>query len=196
MNATKVYIHNIATHVPEARYSQTEMREFMTGLMADTDEKRLFFRKIYDGSAISARHTVIDDYGKDPSEYRFFPKNESMKPEPSTAQRNDVHIREANRLSLEAVSMLFEKMTGFDKNKITHLITVSCTGFSAPGVDFHVTKELKLRNSVNRFNLGFMGCFAAIPALKLARNICLSELDARVLIVNTELCSLHFQQSE
>lgn len=191
----RVYLHRIATHVPETSYSQNELMEFMIGLMADTDEKRVFFRKIYEGSAISRRHTVIDDFGKDPSDYTFYPKNKFLKPEPSTARRSEIHTREANRLSLEAVKKLLEKLGEFDKNSITHIITVSCTGFSAPGIDFHIAKELQLRSSINRFNIGFMGCFAAFPALKLARNICISEPDARVLMVNTELCSLHFQQN-
>lgn len=196
MRNIQVYLHTIATHVPETSYSQKTALDFMLNLMADTDKKRAFFKKIYEGSAISKRHTVIDDYGKDPSEYNFYPKNRLLKPEPSTAKRNEIYIREANRLSIETVTKLLEKMKGFDKNKITHIITVSCTGFSAPGVDFKITKEFKLSSSVHRFNIGFMGCFAAFPALKLARYICQSEPDARVLIVNVELCSLHFQQKQ
>ena len=39
-----------------------------------------------------------------------------------------------------------------------------------------------------------MGCQGAFPAMKLARNICLSEHDARVLVVNVEICSVHLQQ--
>jgi len=137
---------------------------------------------------------VINDYGKNPSEYTFYPKNEKMLPEPSTMQRNDLYIKESNRLSLVAVQNLLKKVSPEVKNKITHIITVSCTGFSAPGFDFHIVKELKLNPSIDRFHIGFMGCYAAFPALKLAKSICDSDSDARVLVVNVELCSLHFQQ--
>jgi predicted naringenin-chalcone synthase len=43
--------------------------------------------------------------------------------------------------------------------------------------------------------IGFMGCYAAINALKLARHIVRSEAAARVLIVNLELCTLHLKDT-
>ena len=117
-----------------------------------------------------------------------------MLPEPSTMERNELFIKESNRLSLIAVKNLFKKFPKGTKEKITHIITVSCTGFSAPGFDFHIVKELGLSPSINRYHIGFMGCYGAFPAMKLARNICLSEKNARVLVVNVELCTVHFQQ--
>ena len=70
---------------------------------------------------------------------------------------------------------------------------MSCTGFSAPGFDFHLQKSLGLSPGLHRFHLGFMGCFAALPALKLAADICRSRPEARVLVVVLELCSVHLQ---
>jgi predicted naringenin-chalcone synthase len=80
---------------------------------------------------------------------------------------------------------------GSDRNRITHLIVTSCTGFSAPGVDLELIDRCGLPASVERTVVGFMGCYAAINALKLARHIVRSERGARVLAVNLELCSLH-----
>lgn len=114
-------------------------------------------------------------------------------PEPTTKQRNDLYITESKKLSLKAVKELFNKLTAGIKEKITHIITVSCTGFSAPGFDFHIVKSLKLSPSINRFNIGFMGCYASFPAMKLASDICKANKDARVLIVNVELNSIHLQ---
>jgi predicted naringenin-chalcone synthase len=189
-----VYLHKIETVVPEKSYTQEFARDFFIKLIADTDIKKRFLKRIYENSGIEKRYSVIDDYDKDPADFKFYPKNADFKPEPSTAHRNDWFIKESNRLSLMAVNKLLDKLPGFDKEKITHLITVSCTGFAAPGFDFHIVKNLELSKSINRFHLGFMGCFAAFPAMKLARNICLSEPNARVLIVNVELCTLHFRQ--
>jgi predicted naringenin-chalcone synthase len=194
MNPQEIYIHRIATVVPEKFYTQEFGLKFLLKLMGDTPQKREFLTKIYQGTAINKRHTVITDYDKDPSEYQFYPKNPAMLPEPDSEARNEVFIREANRLSLAAAIKLLEELPGFDKQRITHLITVSCTGFSAPGFDLHIIKELSLSPDINRYHLGFMGCYAAFPAMKLARDICLAHPEARVLIVNTELCSLHFQQ--
>lgn len=189
-----IYLHRIATQVPETFYTQDYALELMTQLIGDTEDKRAFLSKIYRSSGIGKRHTVIDDYGKNPEDYRFYPKNISLKPEPGITSRNDLFIREANRLSLAAVNKLFDILPNVGREKITHLITVSCTGFSAPGFDLHLAKNI-LSSRVNRTHIGFMGCYAAFPALKLARSICMAEPDARVLVVNAELCTLHFQQS-
>jgi predicted naringenin-chalcone synthase len=43
--------------------------------------------------------------------------------------------------------------------------------------------------------IGFMGCYAAINALKAAHHIVRSVPSARVLMLNLELCSLHFQET-
>jgi predicted naringenin-chalcone synthase len=190
----KVFLHTIATCVPEHSYTQEFAIEFLKKLMGPNEKRTRLLTWIYQDSAIGKRHTVIDDYGKDPSEYTFYPPNDRLEPERSTCFRNDVFIREADRLSLRAVRALLAKLAPGIKNKITHIISVSCTGFSAPGFDFHLAKELGLAPDVDRFHLGFMGCYAAFPALKLARSICLAEKDARVLVVNVELCSLHFQK--
>jgi len=195
MEEKKVYLHKIATVVPETYYPQETALEIMKGLIAETDDMKKFLDKIYRGSAIDKRHTVIDDYGKDPSEYRFYPKSRDLKPEPTPKMRNDVFIREAGRLSLEAVKKLLEKLPLLDKQRITHMITVSCTGFSAPGFDLHIAKQLRLNPGIKRFHIGFMGCYAAFPAMNLAQSICRADPAAKVLLVNAELCSIHFQQS-
>lgn len=193
MTGKKIYLHEISTTVPECYYTQEFALDFLLKLQGDSFKKSNFLKRVYKNTGIHKRHTVINDYGKNPSEYTFFPKNEKLTPDPSTGKRNDLYITESIRLSVKAVDDLLKKLSSLDKDKITHIITVSCTGFSAPGIDFHIAKELKLNTSVNRFHIGFMGCYAAFPALKLARNICMSEPEARVLIVNVEFCTLHFQ---
>jgi predicted naringenin-chalcone synthase len=81
-----------------------------------------------------------------------------------------------------------------ERERISHLIVASCTGFSAPGLDFQIVQACGLRDSVERTIVGFMGCFAAVSALKLARHIVRSEPQARVLVVNLELSTLHLQE--
>jgi len=189
-----VSIQQIATVVPEKFYTQEFGLQFLLKLLGTTERRRTFLTKIYQGSAIAKRHSVITDYDRDPADYDFYPKNAALLPEPDTQARNELYIREANRLSLAAVRALLAKLPGLDRGALTHLITVSCTGFSAPGFDFHLVKELQLAPGVHRFHLGFMGCYAAFPALKLAKDICSAHPQAKVLVVNLELCSLHFQQ--
>jgi predicted naringenin-chalcone synthase len=78
---------------------------------------------------------------------------------------------------------------------ITHLITVSCTGMSAPGLDLQIMQSLELPSTIFRTSINFMGCYAAIHGLKLAKMICDSTPNSNVIVVATELCTLHFQQA-
>lgn len=190
----KVYLHKIATAVPEHAYTQEFAAGFLSDLIGTSEKKRNFLARVYQNTGIRRRHTVIGDYGRDPADYEFYPKNRRLRPEPGTRARNDLFIREADRLSLRAAENLFTGLPAPLKDAVTDLITVSCTGFSAPGFDLRLVKELGLSPAVNRYHLGFMGCAASFPALKLARDICRSRGEARVLIVNVELCSLHFRQ--
>ncbi len=81
-----------------------------------------------------------------------------------------------------------------NKNEITHLITVSCTGMSAPGLDLLVMEAMDLPPDIFRTSVNFMGCYAAVHALKMADAICKNDTGANVVIVCTELCTLHFQK--
>ena len=79
---------------------------------------------------------------------------------------------------------------------ITHVLVTCCTGLYAPGLDFEIVDHLGLQAGVERTMIGFMGCNAAINALKLARHIVRSDPKAGVLMVNLELCTLHFQETQ
>ncbi len=188
------YINDISTAVPEHSYSQEFALEFLCSLPSFGKEERRFLKRLYSGTGIDKRHTVISDYGKQPSQYQFFPPSPDLKPEPGLEQRNNLFVAEADRLSVLAAGGIFKKPNGPDPSSVTHLITVSCTGFSAPGFSFRLVRDLRLPSSVQRYHIGFMGCYAAIPALKLADTICRADPASRVLIVSVELCSVHFQQ--
>jgi predicted naringenin-chalcone synthase len=82
-----------------------------------------------------------------------------------------------------------------DRAAITHMVVASCTGFTAPGLDQQLVEALGLDPALERTLIGFMGCAAAVNALKLARHIVRSDPGATVLVVNLELCTLHFQQT-
>lgn len=107
---------------------------------------------------------------------------------PDTAQRMVFYKSYAFDLARKAIDPL-----GIDKS-ITHIITTTCTGFYAPGIDLQIIDHYELEGTVERTAIGFMGCYAAMNALKMARHIVRSELKARVLIVNLELCTLHLQK--
>lgn len=106
---------------------------------------------------------------------------------PGTAERMALYAEAAPTLALDAIGKLPD-ITG-----ITHLVVASCTGFVAPGIDQIIAARLGLDGSVERVLIGFMGCYAAVTALKMARHIVRSEPHARVLVVTVELSTLHLQ---
>ena len=106
---------------------------------------------------------------------------------PGTGARMKLYAEAAPRLALAAVRRL-GPLVG-----ITHLIVASCTGFVAPGIDQIVAEELGLAGDVERTLIGFMGCYAAVSALRLAHHVVRSEPEARVLVVTVELSTLHLQ---
>jgi predicted naringenin-chalcone synthase len=116
----------------------------------------------------------------------FFPVGVS----PPTAERLRVFERLAP-LWAERAARAALADAGVESLEVTHLVTVSCTGVVSPGVDAALIEALGLRRDVERVNIGFMGCHAAINALMVARRVAMSDASARVLVVCVELCSLH-----
>ncbi len=190
---TRSAVYTIGTSVPAGSYTQEQALSFMKSVPGYTDEDRAFLERIYASNAINTRHSVIEDWERDPAEFSFFSPSEDMLPEPTLKQRNDVFAGEAHLLATEASRDAFARCDGVEPGDITHVITVSCTGFTAPGLDYQVIRALDLSPKVDRFHVGFMGCFAAYPALKMADSFVRNNPDARVLVICLELCSLHFQ---
>jgi predicted naringenin-chalcone synthase len=148
---------------------------------------------LYHHSSIDSRYSVIPDYSKSIADWTFYPQSENLEPFPSLEKRMQWFNKFAPELTVNAIRNCLEE-TSLDKDDVTHLITVSCTGMSAPGLDLQVMELLDLPNNIFRTSVNFMGCYAAIHALKLADSICRADNQAKVMIVCTELCTLHFQR--
>ena len=115
---------------------------------------------------------------------------------PGTAARMALYRTEALALALRAVHALAAPDDlAAQLARVTHLVVASCTGFTAPGLDVHLVDALGLPTDVQRTVVGFMGCSAALPALRVAQQAVCANPDALVLVVNVELCSLHLQES-
>lgn len=190
-----IYIHNIATCVPDQSYEQPFLRDRLKEYMGVRKATKRIIHRIYSKSGIKKRHTVIDDFNANGDPRLFFQQDGSLSM-PSTGTRNQIYIDRAKPLFVETARKTIEQNPSIDKSDITHIITVSCTGFFAPEPGFEIIKQLDLNPSTSRFHVGFMGCFAAFPAMKMARSFCNAQPDATVLVVCLELCSLHLQASE
>lgn len=189
------YIHNITTLVPEHFFEQSFLRERMKEYISEEKTTQRIIHHIYSKSGIDKRHTVINDFNANGSPRFFFEKDGTLN-KPSTGTRNDLYAEKGKQLFIETARQTISENRSVAKEDITHVITVSCTGFFAPEPGFEIIRALDLPPSTQRFHLGFMGCFAAFPAMKMAKAFCEADPDANVLVVCLELCSIHLQDSE
>jgi predicted naringenin-chalcone synthase len=144
-------------------------------------------KRLYHQSEIQTRYAAIDDFSKSKDEWDFFETDKIT----SVEKRMKKFFEITPSLCLQAIRHCIPDQNSL--NQITHLITVSCTGISAPGLDIQLIQLLDLPTTIHRTSINFMGCYAAIHALKQANAICKSQADAKVLIVDVELCTIHFQ---
>ena len=185
-------IISIGTAVPDFKHKQDDIMGFMQHLyqLDETENRKLRF--LYRQGGIAYRHSCIPDYSLPMHDWVFFPKTATVTPFPTVENRMDAYQEAAPRLSLAAIRDCLG--TSINIAEITHLITVSCTGMSAPGLDLQLMEMLQMHPSTFRTSVNFMGCYAAVHALKLADALCHTDKNAMVLIVCTELCTLHLQK--
>lgn len=182
----------IGTAVPPHKHDQDEILAFMQHLYAFDAVEQRKLRFLYRQSGIQSRYSYIGDYSRPMQDWKFYPASEGLEPFPSLEQRMLWFQRFAPALSLEAIRKCLDHK--HKPEEITHLISVSCTGMSAPGLDLQVMELLDLPKHIFRTSVNFMGCYAAIHAMKLADQICKATPGAKVLIFCTELCTLHLQK--
>ncbi|AFZ68564.1 type III polyketide synthase [Deinococcus peraridilitoris] len=191
-----VYIHAIETAVPETVYEQAFVRDLMKAQSGLGRRAQRLVTGIYNASAIERRHSVITDLRPESQGGAFFDAGSGQLLSPSTGLRNERYTQTARGLFAEAASRALAACPALTAHDVTHVITVSCTGFFAPGPDYTVVRDVKLNPDVQRYHLGFMGCYAAFPALRAARAFCESDPQAVVLVICTELCSLHVRVAD
>lgn len=188
---SSVYLNRIEKAVPEYDVHQFFLR-YGASLLTDDPQRLSVFQRMADLAGIEHRYSCIAP-ADDPQGGAVDRDGTSVRGAfASTAKRMDMYEVKAPALAQRAVDQL---LAVEDRARITHLIVASCTGFSAPGIDIELVQRCGLPTSVERTIVGFMGCHAAINALKLSRHIVRSDSKARVLIINIELCTLHLRET-
>jgi len=181
------YINSIGTANAPFAHSQKEILDFMLEMYQVPQEDIEKIKRLYDRSEIETRYSAIEDFSLPKSKWEFIEKDKKT----SIENRMKKYFEIAPSLCEKAVRKCIPVES--ELSTITHLITVSCTGISAPGLDIQLIQLLDLPTTIHRTSVNFMGCYAAIHALKQANAICKSQANARVLIVDVELCTIHFQ---
>ena len=188
----EAFINRIATAVPPHDI-HTAFLKFAQSMLRGDNRRLTLFDRMADRSGIAHRYSFLEPgtgaEGAAVDAGNFYRPGHF----PGTAARMRLYEDFAPQLAVEAVEKLLQ---GEDRTLITHLIITSCTGFSAPGIDLDLVQRCGLAPTVERTMVGFMGCYAAINALKLARHIVRSVATARVLTVNLELCTLHLHETQ
>ena len=183
------HLHAIGTAVPD----NDVHAEFIAWARARLPARstRLFDRMAA-RAGIEHRWSVLPDLveGGSPTSPGGFYAGDPL---PGTGERMAVYAEEAPTLALAAIAALGRQVP---LDGITHLVVASCTGFVAPGIDQIIAARLGLSAEVERLLVGFMGCYAAVAALRSARHIVRSDPAARVLVVTVELSTLHLQASD
>ena len=187
MNPTVPHINRIGTAVP-AHDVHMPFVVFARTLL-QTERARTVFDRMAERSGIAHRYSFLQAGvpGADRVDADGFFNRGRF---PSTAARMERYERHAIDLALQAVAALDE-----DPARFTHIVVASCTGFTAPGLDQQLAARLGMAADIERTLIGFMGCYAAVNAMKSAYHIVRSDPAARVLVVNLELCTLHLQES-
>ena len=185
-------IVSIATGVPEHKHLQEDIFSFADTIYSKDEQDSRKLRFLYRHSDINTRYSVIPDYSLPAEQRQFYSKSKTLEPFPGLENRMEWYATYAAPLSVKTIH---DCIAGTIKsNEITHLITVSCTGMSAPGLDLEIMEAMNLPSTVFRTSVNFMGCYAAIHGLKLADALCNNDPLANVVVVCTELCTLHFQK--
>lgn len=191
-----MHIQGIGLATPGHAIDQTDLLTIAMRYNADSDADRIKLKRIYRGAKVQKRHSVLGGDGNDSRQsldnlLRFYQPSPAATG-PSTQQRMAIYEEHAIKLATRSCQQALAN-NGVQAKAITQLITASCTGFSAPGHDAALIDALRLRPTVARTHIGFMGCHAALNALRVANAFTSNNPDELVLICCTELCTLHFQ---
>ncbi len=180
------YLFNIQTCLPAYQLSQIELGHYMSEQYDFTEIEKAKLMLMYQRSGIDYRHSCLPDFHLAESQKELFINQE----EPSVSKRMESYFKHALPLASKAAQ------GSLQEEKISHLISVSCTGMAAPGLDLMLVETLNLPANIHRSSVNFMGCYAYFHALKIADAYCQSDPNACVLIVSVELCTLHFNKAK
>ncbi len=189
-------ILSLGTATPPYAITLDDRHEVAEKFVAGDEKDRWFTPYIFEKSTVEKRYSVFlnSAEGSLLERQNFFTAVAELEDQtgPSTETRMKAYQQHATDLAIQSCQKAFAN-AGIDPKQVTHLVTASCTGFSAPGVDIDLICKLPLRPTTSRTHLGFMGCHAGMNAMRVANAYAAADPNACVLVCSTELCTLHFQ---
>lgn len=177
----------LGTAVPARSITQKTSASWSQEVLAKMGSRRRLIGAIFGRSGIEKRHSVLLQ-GSPATQDFFQPADCERDAGPTTSERMQRYEREALPIALKASRRALR-----EARDVTHIVTASCSGFRAPGVDIGLIHGLGLPATTQRTHVGFMGCHGAFNALRVAHGYAAQDPAARVLVCAVELCSLHYQ---
>ncbi|QDU93818.1 type III polyketide synthase [Lignipirellula cremea] len=187
-----IVIAGIGLATPPLSIAQRDAADAAKTFVYGRESEVALLPALYRMTMVKRRSSVLLE-PPDEQTYRqsFYPPAQSIEDRgPTTAERMKRYAVEAPPLALHAANRALAAAE-LSVDRVTHLVTVSCTGFSSPGVEFELIRQLGLQPTVARANIGFMGCHGVLNGLRVARAFA-TEPQAQVLLCSVELCSLHY----
>lgn len=187
-------LRGFGTALPAHRFTQAELAELHAGFCRLDETRDRTLRALYRRSGVSTRSSVVlgtADGRLDERQTFYAPALDEADRGPATAERMRLYEEHAPALATAAARRALDA-ADIRPGEVTHLITVSCTGFVAPGVDAAVIEGIGLPRTTQRTHVGFMGCHGALNGIRLARSFTDAAPDHVPLVCAVELCTLHF----
>lgn len=176
--------------MPAEAVNQSDALQMTSELVCQDEAQKRFLRVLFSKSGVERRHTVLP--WKIGYEWKQSPSGGNDQRGPSTGERMQMYKTHASDLAIAAALRAVAEQQ-VDPQRITHLVTVSCTGFASPGIPEHLCDALNLKPTVQRVQVGFMGCHGAINGLRVCRAFTAEDPQAVVLLVAVEVCSVHYR---
>ena len=182
---------DICTASPPYKVAQKRVANELKVRMGGSPALGRMIESVSNNSGIDNRYFVISD-GEDDASAKFFTDKDGYL-KPDTKTRMKAYEYWSKLLSTEAAEKLLHN-NNIEPSSIERIITISCTGFYAPGFDYFLIDKLKIPSDVKRTHIGFMGCAAALIGFNSALEALKTLSDNKnILLVSTEICSIHFQ---
>lgn len=187
-------ILSIATAQPTHKADLAFSTHCAQSMSCEDESQAVKLAKLYRRTGVDTRGSVLVEKGDAGELTQSFypPMQDGCDRGPTMATRNERFAEEAPALACRAGQGALDG-SGISPDDVTHVVTVTCTGFTAPGIDVQLIDKLGLPITTQRIQVGFMGCHGLVNALRTARGLVAADSDAVVLIVCIELCSLHYQ---
>ena len=187
-----VELFSVGVAVPEHQITQNAALALAERICCEDSRQKRFAKALYEHAGVATRYGILP-----PSEAgRWAPADTRQKDGhlnlgPSTEVRMEYYKKHALPLAMQASRQALER-SEHRSSEITHLVTISCTGFAAPGVDLGLIEELGLSPTTQRIHVGYMGCHGAINGFRAAHGLACASASNRILVCSVELCTIHY----